>query len=79
MEEIKHVEDLWISFSGDAGYCHYKKTGRGLVIKWEGSVVTAVDCEHEICRYSHVCKLYKRHPVGFRQAFPQTTSSESFD
>ena len=63
------------SFSGDAGYCYYKKTTRGVVIEWSGNEVISVDCEHQICRYSDDCPIYKRHPVGFVQSYPKTPST----
>ena len=76
MSDVKTVHDLEKHSSGDCGYCHYKKVGRGVEIEWLGAKVVAVECEHEICGYADVCEIYKRHPVGFVQTFPNDLTKQ---
>lgn len=76
MSDVKKIQDMGKTFSGDAGYCHYTKAGRGIEIEWNGATVVSVRCEHEICGYADVCKVYKRHPVGFVQSSPNDFTQE---
>lgn len=65
-------KDLGLKSSGDIGYCHYKKSSRGILIDWDGDTVIAVDCDYDICGFSCSCDLYNRRPVGFTQTYPKS-------
>lgn len=62
--------------SGDVGYCEYIGRPRGLIISWNAHTVIDVNCEYKTCGHASYCKLYKRHPVGFVQTFPQSEDSK---
>lgn len=77
MSAPKLQKDMGRCFSGDAGYCHYKKAGRGITVEWFGDTVISVDCEHDFCGYSDMCAVYKRHPIGFvRKPYNPSPSNE---
>lgn len=76
MSDVKTVHDLGKTFSGDGGYCHYTRNGRGVQVEWFGATVVAVHCEHDICGYKDRCEMYKRHPVGYVEAFPNAPAKE---
>ena len=56
--------------SGDVGYCEKLGKPIGIVISCNDNTVIDLDCDHKTCGYTQICKLYQRHPVGFRQVDP---------
>lgn len=57
--------------SGDVGYCHLHDKTMGVIVSWDNNrTITKVDCDHESCGYSHTCKFYQKHPVGFHETYP---------
>jgi len=52
--------------SMDAGYCHYLGHVRGIVVAWENNTVVDIDCEYQTCGLSSYCKLYNKHPIGYK-------------
>lgn len=62
-----------ITNSGDIGYCPYIGHSGSMEITWNNDKVVEINCgfgDYKTCGCIEVCEMYKRHPIGFTQTYP---------